>query len=137
MTHGDKPRLSPAPPILDNKNSALPSVFSPTALLREAHRQKGIAKIDVPEICLLDPDGDIVRALMRNGNANSLKVGHYHTTPYTTTIAGRTVGIFGCAVGALFAVLVAEGLFVSGCRLLLSLSSAGQISRIAAIFCNH
>lgn len=73
MTHGDEPRLSPAPPILDNKNSALPSVFSPTALLREARRQKGIAKIDVPEICLLDPDGDIVRALMRNGNANSFE----------------------------------------------------------------
>ena len=73
MTHGDKPRLNPAPPILDNKNSALPSVFSPKALLHEARRQKGIAKIDVLEICLLDPDGDIVRARMRNGNANSFE----------------------------------------------------------------
>ena len=33
----------------------------------------------------------------------------------------------GCAVGAPFAVLVAEELFASGCRWLLSLTSAGQI----------
>jgi uridine phosphorylase len=37
------------------------------------------------------------------------------------------VGIVGCAVGAPFAVLIAEELFESGCRLLLSVTSAGQI----------
>jgi uridine phosphorylase len=37
------------------------------------------------------------------------------------------VGITGRAVGAPFAVLVAEELFASGCRLLVSLASAGQI----------
>jgi uridine phosphorylase len=42
-------------------------------------------------------------------------------------LAGQTVGIVGCAVGAPFAVLIAEELFASGCRLLLSLTSAGQI----------
>ena len=34
-------------------------------LLREARRQKGVAEIPVPEICVLDPDGDILRALRR------------------------------------------------------------------------
>jgi uridine phosphorylase len=33
----------------------------------------------------------------------------------------------GCAVGAAFAVLIAEELFASGCRLLISMTSAGQI----------
>lgn len=42
-------------------------------------------------------------------------------------IAGREVGIIGRVVGAPFAILVAEELFASGCRLLLSLTSAGQI----------
>ena len=42
-------------------------------------------------------------------------------------MASRTVGIIGCAVGAPFAVLVAEELFASGCQLLVSLTSAGQI----------
>jgi uridine phosphorylase len=43
-------------------------------------------------------------------------------------LAGRTAGIIGCAVGAPFAVLVAEELFASGCRLLISITSAGQIT---------
>jgi uridine phosphorylase len=42
-------------------------------------------------------------------------------------LAGETVGIVGCVVGAPFAVLVAEELFACGCRLLISLTSAGQI----------
>jgi uridine phosphorylase len=40
-------------------------------------------------------------------------------------------GIIGCAVGASFAVLVAEELFASGCELLISVTSAGQIVPIA------
>jgi uridine phosphorylase len=43
---------------------------------------------------------------------------------------GVTLGIVGRAVGAPFAVLVAEQLFVSGCRLLISVTSAGQISPV-------
>jgi uridine phosphorylase len=42
-------------------------------------------------------------------------------------LAGETVGMVGCAVGAPFAVLIAEQLFECGCRLLLSVTSAGQI----------
>ena len=38
------------------------------------------------------------------------------------------VGIIGYAVGASFAVLIAEQLFASGCRLLISVTSAGQIA---------
>src|SRR5262249_19608235 len=38
--------------------------------------------------------------------------------------------IVGLAVGAPFAVLVAEQLFVSGCRLLISVTSAGQITPV-------
>jgi len=49
------------PPLLDNKNPAAKSVFAPAALLREARRQKGLAATNVPSICVLDPDGDIVR----------------------------------------------------------------------------
>ena len=36
-------------------------MFSPDALLREARRQKGLAPLDVPAVCILDPDGDILR----------------------------------------------------------------------------
>src|SRR5947209_17979873 len=115
-------------PILDNKDSSAPSIFRPAALLREARRQKGLAAAEVPPICILDPDGDIVRHIRRTGEAQPFKAWPcYHTTLDTFTLAGQTVGIIGCAVGAPFAVLVAEELFACGCRLLISLTSAGQI----------
>jgi uridine phosphorylase len=116
-------------PLPDNKNPSSPSVFLPTALLREARRQKGLATIDVPAVCILDPDGDIVRRLRLTGQAQPFPNWPcYHTALDTFTLGGRTVGIVGCAVGAPFAVLIAEELFASGCQLLVSITSAGQIT---------
>jgi uridine phosphorylase len=117
------------PSILEKKDTSAPSVFQPAALLREARRQKGLAAVDVPRACILDPDGDIVRRLVQTNRATPFE--HwacYHTTLYTFTLGTETVGIIGCAVGAPFAVLVAEELFASGCRFLVSLTSAGQIA---------
>lgn len=117
------------PSILEPKDTQAPSVFRPAALLREARRQKGMAPITVPRICILDPDGDIVRRLRQTGQAR--RFDHwpcYHTRLDVFPLAGETAGIVGCAVGAPFAVLVAEQLFASGCTLLLSVTSAGQIA---------
>lgn len=111
------------------KDYAAPSVFRPEALIREARRQKGLPTLAVPEICVLDPDGDVVRYLKRSGTGR-LHEGWacYHTDLYAHNLDGvGEIGIVGCAVGASFAVLVAEQLFASGCRLLLSVTSAGQI----------
>jgi len=116
------------PPILENKHTSSPSVFLPSALLREARRQKNLPAIQVPAVCILDPDGDIVRRLRERGTANRFAGWPcYHTELDTFALAGREVGIIGRVVGAAFAVLVAEELFASGCRLLVSLTSAGQI----------
>ncbi len=116
-------------PILDNKNSGASSVFEPAALLREARRQKGLPVADVPALCILDPDGDIVRRLRHTGQAKLSTIWPcYHTELYEFALAGETAGIIGCAVGAPFAVLIAEELFACGCRILISVTSAGQIS---------
>jgi uridine phosphorylase len=116
------------PPILDNKRPSSPSMFSPSALLREARRQKGLPTVDTLRVCLLDPDGDIVRRLRDTGRAKPFAGWPcYHSELDTFSLNGREVGIVGRVVGASFAVLVAEELFASGCRLLLSLTSAGQI----------
>ena len=118
-------------PLLDNKNPSAPSVFAPAALLREARRQKGLPAADVPALCVLDPDGDIVRRLRRTGAARPFADWPcYHTALDTFALAGQTAGIVGCAVGAPFAVLVAEELFASGCQLLVSITSAGQIAPV-------
>src|SRR5246127_3996437 len=116
-------------PIVDGKDHDAPSVFRPEALLREARRQRPLPLVAVPEICVLDPDGDVVRHLRRTG-AGRMHEGWacYHTDLLTFELDGvGEVGIIGCAVGASFAVLLAEQLFASGCRLLISVTSAGQI----------
>jgi len=116
-------------PLRDNKTPSSPSVFQPAALLREARRQKRLATVDVPALCILDPDGDIVRRLRQTGQAQPFPNWPcYHTVLDTFTLAGQTVGIVGCAVGAPFAVLIAEELFASGCQVLVSITSAGQIT---------
>lgn len=115
-------------PLFQHKACDEPSVFRPENLLREARRQNDVEDGAVPEVCLLDPDGDIVRRLRAADRATVHP--HwpgYHTTLYETTLDGRTIGVLGCAVGASFAVLVAEQLFAAGCELLLSITSAGQI----------
>lgn len=122
-------RRSRLPPILANKHYAAPSAFTPDSLLREARRQKRLAAEPVPPVCVLDPDGDIVRYLQANGLARR----HpgwacYHTDLFVFELAGRPHGIVGCAVGAPFAVLVAEQLFACGCRYLISVTSAGQVA---------
>ena len=110
------------------KNHAAPSVFQPENMLREARRQKNIPAGNVPAICVLDPDGDIVRALRAAGRTHPDPFwACYHTDMWDVEHAGERFGIVGCAVGAPFAVLVAEQMFASGCQLLISLTSAGQI----------
>ncbi|MGB8398114.1 nucleoside phosphorylase [Bradyrhizobium sp.] len=116
------------PPILDHKDASSSSVFTPSALLREARRQKNLATVQVPPVCLLDPDGDMVRILRASGRARPFAGWPcYHTEMDTFLLAGREVGIIGRVVGAPFAVLIAEELRASGCKLLVSLTSAGQI----------
>jgi uridine phosphorylase len=115
-------------PILEHKYYEIPSVFTPENLLREARRQKDLAIGTVPAICILDPDGDLVDYLRATNCARRHPTwACYHTVLDTFLYQGIEFGVIGRAVGASFAVLVAEELFASGCELLLSITSAGQI----------
>lgn len=122
--------MTPAPMLmLPEKDYAAGSVFRPESLLREARRQKGLAEGAVPEICVLDPDGDLVRLLRAKGRARRCPAwACYHTEMDEFTSGDERFGIVGWAVGAPFAVLLAEQMFASGCRLLLSITSSGQIA---------
>jgi uridine phosphorylase len=120
--------MNDIPSIISNKEYGEDSEFLPENLLREARRQKKLPKGNIPAICILDPDGDIV-SYLRAINTLSLDPywAGYHTQMYDFEYRGITFGIVGCAVGASFAVLVAEEMFASGCQLLISVTSAGQI----------
>lgn len=117
------------PTLLAHKHYAEPSVFTAENLLREARRQKRLPPQNVPSVCILDPDGDIARLLLSTGRARLLPDwACYHTELLVFRDAGHELGLVKCAVGASFAVLVAEELFAAGCRLLISVTSAGQIA---------
>ena len=119
---------SAPPPMLAEKHYDAPSAFTPENLLREARRQKALAEGAVPAICLLDPDGDLVDRLKAEGRARRDPAwACYHTELHRFGEAGIEFGIVGCGVGAAFAVLIAEELFASGCRLLISMTSSGQL----------
>lgn len=113
--------------ILKDKEFSENSVFLPENLLREARRQKKIQDCEVPKICVLDPDGDIVRYLRKNDAKLNPCWACYHSELYNARYMDLQFGIIGCAVGAPYAVLLAEQLFVSGCELLISITSAGKI----------
>jgi uridine phosphorylase len=111
-----------------------PSVFTPENLLREARRQRSIPIGKIPDICVLDPDGDIVRNLLEQDRCSlNPNWACYHTKLYNFELEGMTLGIVGYAVGSSFAVLVAEELIASGCQFLMSITSAGQILSVADI----
>lgn len=116
-------------PILQLKTHGAPSVFLPENMLREARRQKHLSDISVPPVCVLDPDGDLLRQLQRDNCTTSCGGwACYHTVMHEFHHAGQHFGIIGGAVGAAFSVLLAEQAFASGCELLISLTSAGQIT---------
>lgn len=126
-------------PLPSGKEYAQDSVFRPENLLREARRQRHLPEVAVPRVCLLDPDGDVVRYLAGPGNGRR----HpgwacYHTDMRVTGVPSRNgsqppmeIGVVGNAVGASFAVLVAEQLHASGAGLVISITSAGQLTSLA------
>src|SRR4029077_16915595 len=69
ITEPKKDDSGERPPPLRHKSYRAPSVFTPDALLREARRQKEIGPGTVPDVCVLDPDGDILRHLVTTGRA--------------------------------------------------------------------
>ena len=115
--------------IKTNKHYKEPSVFTPENLLREARRQKNIDNCKVPDVCVLDPDGDLVDYLIKT---NQAKINGcwacYHTKLYNVKQNDIEFAVLGCGVGSSFAVLIAEQLFVSGCETLISITSAGIIN---------
>jgi uridine phosphorylase len=116
--------------ILSDKYYTEPPVFLPENLLREARRQKNIPNCEVPSICLFDPDGDLSDYLVEKGIAKKSECwACYHSVLYSFNLDGMEIGVIPCAVGASYAVLVAEQLFVSGCKVLISVTSAGIINQ--------
>ena len=108
---------------------ASPSAFRPEALVEAVRAERGIETASVPEICVLDFDGDLTDWLVKTGMAHPYPAwACFHTTMYSFEIDGTECGIVARTIGGPYAVLVAEQLYVSGARVLLGLTSAGRVS---------
>jgi purine-nucleoside phosphorylase len=115
--------------ILLNKSYNDNAVFLVKNLLHKARRQKKLVECDIPAVCVLDPDGDLASYLIEKGSAikNECRA-CYHSNLYNFELDGIEIGIIPLIVGGSYAILVAEQLFVSGCKLLISATSAGIIN---------
>jgi len=61
-----------------------------------SRRQKRLPPGNIPEICALDPDGDILRTLLRTGRARrSPAWACYHTDLYVFEQGGLRLGVQG------------------------------------------
>jgi len=115
-------------PLLDHALSS-PTAFTPEALLDAVRAERGISSEPVPEICLLEFDGDLTDWLVSTGVATPYKSWScFHTNMFSIDVDGITCGIVPRCIGGPYAVLVTEQMAASGARVVLGLTSAGRVS---------
>jgi uridine phosphorylase len=114
-------------PLLDHPLHA-PTVFRPEELVQAVRDQRGRDPTGIPDICVLDFDGDLTDALV---NAHEVRACDawpcFHTKMWSLTIDEQRYGIIARTIGGPYAVLVAEQLAVCGVRIIVGLTSAGRI----------
>jgi len=115
-------------PLFDHALGA-PTAFSPEALVEAVRVERGLSPEPVPEVCLLEFDGDLTDWLVSTGAAKPWKSwACFHTTMFSLEVDGVTIGVVPRTIGGPYAVLIAEQMAVSGARLVLGLTSAGRVS---------
>jgi uridine phosphorylase len=114
-------------PILDHPLEA-PTVFSPEGLVKAVRAQHRMDRSALPEVCVLDFDGDLTDELVRTGEAEPCA--HwpcFHTAMFTLQIESSQCGLIARTIGGPYAVLIAEQLAVCGVRAIVGLASAGRL----------
>ncbi len=82
-----------------------------------------------PRYVVLEFDGDLTDWLVATGRAKRWSPwACFHTSMETVEVDGDTIGVIARTIGGPYAVLVAEQLAASGARVILGLTSAGQVS---------
>jgi len=105
-----------------------PTAFTPEALLEAVRAGRRLPQAPVPQICILEFDGDLTDWLISTGIAKHWKSwACFHTSMHALEVDGIPCGIVPRTIGGPYAVLIAEQLKSSGARVILGLTSAGRV----------
>jgi len=114
-------------PLLDHPHDA-PSEFRPEDLVDAVRGQRGLGASTLPEVCILDFDGDLTDAMVESGELTRCREwACFHTAMWSFEVDGRRCGLIDRTIGGPYAVLVAEQLAVSGVKVAVGVTSAGRI----------
>ncbi len=115
-------------PLFDHPPSEV-SAFTAESLLAAVKSQRGLSHTRVPEVCVLEFDGDLSDKCRRKGLAQTHESwACFHTEMGIFQVDGRDCGMVARTIGGPYAVLVAEQLVASGAKIVLGLTSAGRIA---------
>jgi uridine phosphorylase len=127
MEHGDD-HNNPIPLLSHPLDQ--PSDFTPEALIEAVRTKRKLASVAVPEVCILEFDGDLTDHLAQsNAVVRWPTWACFHTPMFALDVDGKPCGIVPRAIGGSYAVLIAEQLLASGARVIVGLTSAGRVSR--------
>jgi uridine phosphorylase len=107
----------------------LASEFTPQALIEAVRTKRGLVSVAVPEVCILEFDGDLTDHLVQSKTVFAWRNwACFHTPMFALEVDGKPCGIVPRTIGGSYAVLVAEQLLASGARMIVGLTSAGRVS---------
>jgi uridine phosphorylase len=105
------------------------SVFTPEALTEAVRVERRLPRVSVPEVCLLDFDGDLTDWLIATGKVRRWESwACFHTHMEVFDVDGAPIGLIARTIGGPYAVLIAEQLAVCGAKVIIGISSAGRVS---------
>lgn len=105
-----------------------PTAFRPEDLVESVRTSRSRTDGDVPEICVLEFDGDLTDKLQARGEIKRCETWPcFHTAMWQWASDGITCGIIPRTIGGPYAVLVAEQLAVCGAKIIVGLASAGRL----------
>jgi uridine phosphorylase len=105
------------------------SAFTAEALVSAVRSERCITPQPIPEVCILEFDGDLTDALVAKGIAKPIEAwACFHTTMFSLQVDGVSFGLVARTIGGPYAVLIAEQLRASGVKVILGLTSAGRVN---------
>lgn len=106
-----------------------PTAFSPEDLVAAVRRQRDIGSRPIPEVCVLEFDGDLTDKLVDRGEVRPCECWPcFHTRMWLWPRDEPRCGIIARTIGGPYAVLVAEQLAACGAKAVVGLASAGRVS---------